>query len=209
MPRPTLLVACCCLLAAAGCLSPHASHAERGAALGGLGGAAAGALIGSQSGNALPGAIIGGGVGLLAGSAIGSGMDEVEARNRAYIESRLGRTMAVGGTNVEEIIAMTRAGLAEDVITLHISKNGMARPVTTDDLIRMQHEGVAPGVIRAAQTHSVAAAQVGPPPSTVVVEQPYYVVPAPPPYYPYGYYYPYRPCRPAVGFGFHYHKHRW
>ncbi len=54
-------------------------NARTGTALGALGGAAAGGIIGNQSGRGLEGAAIGAGLGALGGNAIGGAQDE---RNR-------------------------------------------------------------------------------------------------------------------------------
>lgn len=48
---------------------------EKGAVIGGLGGAGLGAIIGNQSGQALGGAAIGGAAGAVAGAIIGNQMD--------------------------------------------------------------------------------------------------------------------------------------
>ena len=54
--------------------------AQRGAVIGGLGGAAVGGIIGSQSGRGLEGALIGGALGAAGGNAIGNSRD----RQRRY-----------------------------------------------------------------------------------------------------------------------------
>ena len=54
--------------------------AQQGAVIGGLGGAAVGGIIGSQSGRGLEGAAIGGALGALGGNAIGNSQD----RRRGY-----------------------------------------------------------------------------------------------------------------------------
>jgi outer membrane lipoprotein SlyB len=54
--------------------------AQRGAVIGGLGGAAVGGIIGNQSGRGLEGALIGGAVGAAGGAAIGNSKD----RQRRY-----------------------------------------------------------------------------------------------------------------------------
>lgn len=59
------------------CSSPGA---QRGAVIGGLGGAAVGGIIGNQSGRGLEGAAIGAGLGALGGAAIGNSQD----RRRRY-----------------------------------------------------------------------------------------------------------------------------
>ena len=163
--------------------------------------------VGHAVGNTGAGAAIGVGVGALSGAAIGSGMDEVEARNRAMIEQQMQRPLAQGATTVEEVVAMTRAGVAEDLIANHVRANGLARPLAAADLIYLGQQNVSPNVIRAMQEpRQVQAAPVvmqpaGPPP--VVVEEYYYQTPywyPPPP--------PYHYCRPRprVGVGFSVHN---
>jgi len=55
-------------------------NARTGTVLGGLGGAAAGGIIGHQSGRGLEGAAIGAGLGALGGNIIGGAQDERNAR---------------------------------------------------------------------------------------------------------------------------------
>jgi hypothetical protein len=50
-------------------------NAQRGAVIGGLGGAAVGGIVGSQSGRGLEGALIGGALGAAGGAAIGNAKD--------------------------------------------------------------------------------------------------------------------------------------
>src|SRR5258708_32003966 len=79
---------------ATGCNSPY--HADRGALFGGLTGAGVGALVGHATGHTGAGAAIGAGVGALTGAAVGSSLDDIEARNRAQIQARLGRPVGPG-----------------------------------------------------------------------------------------------------------------
>jgi 5'-3' exoribonuclease 2 len=51
-------------------------NARSGTAIGAVGGAAAGGIIGHQSGNTMQGALIGGGLGALGGNAIGGEQDK-------------------------------------------------------------------------------------------------------------------------------------
>ncbi len=181
-----------------GCAAP--THAGRGAGLGAAGGAITGAIIGKQLGNTGGGAAVGAIAGGLTGAAVGNAMDEVEMRNRAEIEARLGRPVPAGGTTVADIIAMTQAGVNEDVIATHISRNGMAQVVQSTDLIQMQQSGVSPRVMQAAQSPPAVAPP--PPivqPSAVVVPGPYYYGPVPcgPCVRPY-----YRRHRPRFGWSF-------
>lgn len=55
-------------------------NAQTGAVIGGLGGAAVGGIVGSQSGRGLEGAAIGGAIGALGGSAIGDAKDRQNQR---------------------------------------------------------------------------------------------------------------------------------
>ena len=50
--------------------------AQQGTVIGGLGGAAVGGIIGSQSGRGLQGAAIGGALGALGGNALGNAQDQ-------------------------------------------------------------------------------------------------------------------------------------
>ena len=119
------LLAAAAPLLVAGCNSPH--HTDRGALFGGLTGAGVGAIIGDRLGDAGAGAALGAGVGTLTGAAIGSEMDEMEARNRALIEARLGRRVAPGAVTMEDVIAMSQAHVADNVIVRHVQ----ARPPVT------------------------------------------------------------------------------
>lgn len=67
----------------ASCSGPTGPNTQRGAVIGALGGAAAGAIIGNQSGHAGEGALIGAGVGAAGGAAIGNAQD-TENRRRHY-----------------------------------------------------------------------------------------------------------------------------
>jgi hypothetical protein len=189
------------LLAASGCQSPY--HADQGALFGGLTGAGVGALVGHATGNTGAGAAIGAGVGALTGAAVGSSLDEIEARNRAEIEARLGRPPAAGAVTVEEVIAMTQSGVNEEVIATHVRNNGVARPLGTNDLIYLQNNQVSARVIRAMQEPPVQRPVVvqGPPPPVVVHE--YYGPHCGYDYWGHHHYH----HRPRLGVGFSYHGH--
>jgi outer membrane lipoprotein SlyB len=182
-----------------GC-SPY--RADKGALLGGLGGAGLGAVVGNAVGNTGAGAAIGAGVGALSGAAIGGSLDDIEARNRAEIEARLGRPAPAGAVTIDDVIAMTRAGVAEEVVVTHVQNHGVVAPLRATDLIMLQQQGVSPRVVNAMQTPVAPAAYAGPPQGVIVPQT--YVVPAPyywgPPPYCYGPY-PRRGVSWGVGFG--------
>ena len=169
----------------AGCASPY--RADRGALFGGAMGAGLGAVAGAAVGDPLAGAAIGGVAGTMTGAVVGGAIDEVEARNRAEIAARLGRPAPLGAVTVPDVVSMTQAGVAEDVIATHVRNHGVAQPLSPNDLIYLQQNGVAPRVVQAMQSSSGPAAypasppyivEAAPPP--VVVVDPY----CPGPYYP-------------------------
>ena len=191
---------------ALGCNSPF--YADKGALFGGLAGTGVGAVTGAAVGHPGAGALIGAGVGTLTGAAVGSGMDDIEARNRAEIASTLGRQVPPGNVTLPDVIAMTKAGVNEELIVNHIRGNGLAQPLQTGDLITLQNSGVSTRVIGALQSapqHGAPApAALGPVVGPPVAVPAYY--PYPPPYWgpppPY-FYYGYGGCRPRprVGWG--------
>lgn len=182
------------IVCASGCYSPY--HADRGALFGGATGAGVGAIVGNAVGNTAAGALIGGGVGALSGAAIGQGMDDIEARNRAEIAAALGRQVPPGAVTIDDVMAMTKAGVSEELIAGHIRASGVARPLTSQDIIALNNSGVPPSVIQAMQNPPQPIAQqpvAGAAP--VMVAQPVY----PAPVYAYPAYYP-----PRVGWGVSY-----
>jgi hypothetical protein len=164
-------------LASTGCQSPY--NSDRGALFGGVLGAGTGAVVGAATGHPLAGAAIGAGVGTVSGAAIGNAIDESEAKNRAIIAQQLGRQVAAGAVSTNDVIAMTKSGVNEELIMNHVRANGMVAPLQTGDIIQLQQQGVNPRVI--AQMQASPPRPVQP----VVVQQP-----APPPViieeYPYG-----------------------
>lgn len=181
-------LAACVLSTLAGCATN--TRGQNGALIGGLGGAGLGAIAGNQVGHAGTGAAIGALAGAVTGGVIGDEIDQVEARNRAEIEARLGRPVVAGAVSIEDVIEMTQRGVHEDVIAQHVRAHGTTRPLATDDLIRLTQAHVSDRVIRAMQEQ----------PTARVVQE---VRPAsPPPVIVERYYDPW-PC-----WGPHYHHHR-
>ncbi|HEV2970786.1 MAG TPA: glycine zipper domain-containing protein [Pirellulales bacterium] len=191
-------------LLATGCQST--SNADQGALFGGATGAVLGGIVGHQLHSTAAGAVIGAGAGALTGAVVGNKIDESEARNRALIEARLGHPVGAGGVSIEDAIAMTRAGVDEQVIVSHINNNGVVRPLNTADITYLTQNGVSSRVIQAMQNpaHQPPApqpviVQQAPPP--VIVADPYYDPYWGPRYYrPYPYYGGYY-RRPGVSVG--------
>ena len=150
---PLLLI----VTASCGCRSPY--YQDRGTAVGGLGGAGIGALVGSSSGHAGTGALIGAGVGALAGNMVGGALDDVEARNRAQIAATMGRPVAAGAATPAEVVAMSRAGVNPQLIVNYINTSGVAQSIGPQDVIYLTQQGVPPAVIQAMQTPRMAQRQ--------------------------------------------------
>jgi hypothetical protein len=189
------------ILFGTGCQSPY--YADRGAGLGALAGAGAGAIIGDATGgNAASGALIGAGLGAITGGVVGSGMDEMQARNRAEIAAQMGRQVQAGAATIDEVVAMSRSGVDPLLIQNYVRSSGMTRPLAAADLIYLHNQGVSADVIQVMQNPPMPAPTVvaqGPPP--VIVEEHYY---GPPMWHPhYGYRYcPPPPGGPHTSFGF-------
>ena len=108
----------------------------------------------------------------------------------------MGRQMS-GAVSNEDVIAMTQAGLSEDVIATHIRAHGVARPPAVNDLIILRNQGVSDRVIQALQQTpppavTPVAYAVAPRPREVVVEH---------------YYGPWSTCPPPAHVHYH-HGHR-
>lgn len=197
--RPAVLILLVSV-ALAGCQSPY--YADRGAGLGALAGAGAGAIIGNQTGDAGTGAVIGAGLGALTGAAVGSGMDEMAAQNRAQIAAQMGRQVQAGAANVNEVLAMTRAGVNPQLIQNYVRTSGVAQPISAAEVISLHQQGVDTNVIQAMQTPTVVNGPVVASRPPVIVEEHYYGRPGC--YGPhYGYYHGYHPPRrgPRTSFG--------
>ena len=191
------LVSAALLIAASGCNSPY--YADRGALFGGLTGAGVGALVGNAVGHTGAGAAIGAATGILAGSAVGGSLDDIEARNRAEIEARLGRPVAAGTVTIPDIVAMSQAGVAEDLIITHIQAHGYSGPLQANDLIYLQQQGVSPRVVQAMQAPPrPVVVQAAPMPPPVIVEEHYYDPYWGPPRY---YHHHHHHRRPRVSYG--------
>ena len=179
----------------AGCRSM--SYGDKGTLFGGAFGAGTGAAIGAKSGHPVEGALIGTAIGAITGGAVGDSIDKDVARNRAEVEARMGRQMASAVTP-EDVVAMTQAGLSDDVIASHIRAHGVAQPPQVNDLITLRNQGVSDNVLKAMQTSPgpQTARANAPGTAPVIIQERVY---APPPYYgPYW-------GPPPFYFGHHHH----
>lgn len=183
-----LLISAGCALMLTGCETPYGTpdRAGTGALIGAGAGAATGALVAGGH-NAPIGALIGGGLGALTGGLIGHSMD-AEERARLEAQAPLTYTRIDQGQplGLEDIKAMVRAGVSDDVIISQIRNTHTAYRLNATDIIALHDSGVSQRVIDfMINTQSMASApapaeptevtQVPPPPAT----EPVVVAPGP------------------------------
>jgi hypothetical protein len=157
----------------AGCTTPSGrpDYTANGALIGGASGAAIGALADRRAPGA--GALIGGAAGLIAGGLIGHSMDrQAEARERSLPPPAYYPPPPGPPPSINDIKAMTRSGLSDDVIIGQIINTRAVYNLNADALIDLHNAGVSQKVIAyMVNTANTVVAQAPPPPpaQTVVV----------------------------------------
>jgi hypothetical protein len=160
----------------------HAQYqTERGAAIGGIGGALAGAAIGKNNGDTGACALLGGAVWLVTGAVVGNSMEQKQ-RVQAYEQQRAYQLSRAVSTT--DVITMARNGLSDEVIVNHIRENGVQRRLEVSDVIMLHKNGVSEATIAAMQNAPVGTpVYVAPPapryvaPAPVIVQEYHYVRP--------------------------------
>ena len=127
------------------------SHAERGTVVGGATGAVAGTMIGANSGNAGKGAVIGTMAGMVAGNLIGQDMDQQKIAREKYYTETYARERK-NAVSIAQLIEMSEAGVADEVIIAKIQEDGPRQQLATDDIITLTKRNVSSDVIKAYQT---------------------------------------------------------
>ncbi len=163
------------LFSMSGCQTHNYTH--RGAALGGVTGGGVGAILGEAAADEpLAGAVVGSAVGAMMGASVGGALDEIDARG----QERVGRALyaqEAGTTSLSEIVAMSQAGLSDDIIKRHIRTLGFSESLSAQDLIQLRDQDVGDEVIVALQdaaanqsrvARAIANVPTGPP---VIVEE--------------------------------------
>lgn len=129
---------------------------QRGAVVGGLSGAAIGAIIGDNNNEAGAGAAIGGVVGAVAGGILGNANDQQFNRYpvRTYpAQAPIAVPVPVSrAVTTSDVITMTRSRVADDVIINEIQNKGLARKIDVPDIVHLSQQGVSDHVIRAMQS---------------------------------------------------------
>jgi Glycine zipper/WXXGXW repeat (2 copies) len=156
-----------------GCMTPtgEPDYTGSGALIGGASGATLGAL--ADEGAPGAGALIGGAAGVIAGGLIGHSMDQqAQAARSAPPPAYYNSPPATAAPSVEDVKAMTRAGVSEDVIIQQINNTHAVYHLDANAIIDLKNSGVSQKVIAAminTATPVVAPAPPPPQPEPVVV----------------------------------------
>lgn len=176
-----------------------------GTVLGGALGAVTGAIVGGRSHRG-EGALIGAGVGAITGNVLGRNKDRADEQRAAIgaaTVAQANQAAAAQAVTNYDLIRMTQAGVAEEVIISAIRSRGARLDLSPEGLIALKENGVSDRVLVNAQniTQNYAAA-----PTTIVTEAvPPTVIVAPRPvYYGWG---PHYYHRPHYYHHHHYHGH--
>jgi len=160
-----------------GCETPQGTpyRTGTGAIIGTGVGAASGAVI--AGGHSAPeGALIGGVVGAIGGGLIGNALDQQErARLQAQAPVTYARIDQGQPLGLEDVKAMARAGISDNVIISQMRATGTAYHLSAGDIIDLHNAGVSETVIN----YMVNSASI----ATALTQQaaPVTVVQAPPP----------------------------
>ncbi len=130
------------LLGVTGC-AENKTRIGEGAGIGGILGAAAGGIIGHQSGHGWEGALIGGAAGATGGAVVGS---QIEKPQSAQQVARVNEQVTM-----ENIVNWTKQGMSGDEIISKIKAANASYVLTTDDIDYLRKQGVSQRVIEAMQ----------------------------------------------------------
>lgn len=150
--------------AGTGCKQLPGSDGTQGAAIGGLGGAAAGAVLGGSK-NRVLGAVLGGVIGAGGGYVLGANKDKILNKDRdgaADAQSKAETRPATaqeamnsasadinsdGFVTMDEVVAMKDAGLADDQMMDRLLKSGQVFDLTSEQKDYLRGKGVSNNVL--------------------------------------------------------------
>ncbi|MGA2775627.1 MAG: glycine zipper domain-containing protein [Candidatus Omnitrophota bacterium] len=138
----SLLIVLAFSFAVFGCETNKTRVAE-GAGIGGALGAIAGGVIGNQTGSPVGGALIGGALGAAGGAAIGAQINKPGAATTA----QAGSTQPMAQLSMNEIVELTKQGVASDNIIAKIRATHSTYSLTQDDISYLRRQGVSQRVI--------------------------------------------------------------
>jgi uncharacterized protein YcfJ len=175
-----------------------AQNTQRGAVIGGLGGAIAGALIGDHNDKAGAGAAIGGVIGAVGGAVVGNAKDKEVTyqrqqraqayQQRVYTQQQMQAAQIQSAVSIGDVLTMSKSGLSDSVMITQIQTRGIQQQLSVNDIIMLHQQGLSETVITAMQNARIGSAPsvttVTTYPAPVVVQE-QYVVPSysPPPVY--------------------------
>jgi len=139
-------------------------NTRRGATVGGIAGAVAGAAIGDHHGETGAGAAIGGIVGAFAGGLLGNAEDQQQILRRqqqAQLRQQRHFDYQRNAVSAADVIAMTQSGLSESVIVNQIRQRGVQVRPQVADIIALHQRGVSEPVITAMQQAQHQPIQAG------------------------------------------------
>lgn len=138
-------LACFSVVFAAGC-ADTGENTKKGAVVGGLIGAGAGAIIGQQAGgHPITGAAIGGSVGALSGSLIGSGIDK-----KAQGTNTSGEKLSIS-----DIVLLSKNKISDADIISKINDTGSVFRLSAEEITMLKNEGVSNAVVNAMLNTSI------------------------------------------------------
>ncbi len=158
-------VALAILAGAVGCHQLPGTPGQQGAAMGGLGGAAAGALIGGEH-HRLLGALLGGAVGAGGGYLIGANSDRITGHDSSAAQASVQNAQqhpatpqqalnaptadlnGDGFVTMDEVVAMKQAGFSDQQILQKMQATGQVFELTPEQQQYLQRNGVDQYVIQ-------------------------------------------------------------
>jgi hypothetical protein len=157
---------CGALIATAvSCSDLPGTKAQQGAAIGGVGGAATGAIIGGSSHNALLGALVGGAVGAGGGYLIGAHSDRIQGQDRTGAEKAVRSAQSQPATpqeamsaptadlngdgfvTMDEVVAMKQAGFSDQQILNKMRATGQVFELSPEQQNYLRTNGLDQVVI--------------------------------------------------------------
>lgn len=137
----TVLAFSVLVIFSAGC-SNMGENTQKGAVVGGLIGAGAGAIIGQQTGrHPVAGAAIGGSVGALSGGLIGSSIDK-----KATSAEKL---------SISDIVLLSKNKISDADIIQKIDATGSVFRLSAEEITMLKNEGISNAVINAMMNTSM------------------------------------------------------
>ena len=153
------------MLGTIGCENLPGTPKTQGAAIGGVGGAAAGAAVAGEH-HRLLGAVLGGAIGAGGGYVVGANSDRLQQRDTAGAQRAVQNAQTQPATaqqavnastadlngdgfvTLDEVIAMKQAGLSDQVMIDRLRATGQIFELTPEQQNQLRQAGVSDNVVR-------------------------------------------------------------